>query len=384
MTSNVGIRLTQRLLMGLRVPMLAAILVLGGGRASAGEKKGVIEITSKSVNGQVFDIEETPWRSRQVTIHMRKSAAVPLGVQLNRNNKKFGKQAIDETVEIVARLYQMLREEGGLSAGDITIVGAPGLSEARDRDDLAEAIRKRTGKTINLARSEIEFYYAMLALMPNHYMDEAVFVDGGSQQTSSGCFLPAGPKQLAQLQCPQKALGAATFKIKILNAQKPRESFAQAAERLSEDLVKDFRRDVEKFPALQNRKDVLITGGAVWGLVVLLHPERANSRYIAITAKDIERYVVMLRKANGQLPAPNFKGIASAEVRLKAEQDYKTLSDRFLAEDLLAGAEILRSMSIAYRFEGRRLNFVRDGNVAWAALYASENCRDITQSIDTR
>ena len=75
------------------------------------------------------------------------------------------------------------------------------------------------------------------------------------------------------------------------------------------------------------------------------------------------------------VPEPDLAAIANPKTREEAARDVQRVRDTFTTENLLAGAEIVRGITRAFRLEQRQktVYFARDGYIAWIYAYVKES-----------
>ncbi len=375
------VRTMRKMAGGLRWLVLAAALTFGSEPLQA-QQKAVIEITSKSIHAIVYRLDAAPWQPQKIDVQWSRSVNISLGFELNRYGV-FGDDAVRETVTEVARMLKILQMERGLARDAITIVGSSNLAKASDYKELVDRIKARSDRRLIIARADTELFYTMLAVMPKTYMAEALFLDAGSNDTRIGYYIPGGARNLSQLQWQRLNRGSANFAAQIKRSRQPGESFADAARRLGKQMEAELIDGAGKHPGLVNREKGLLSGGTAWALVTLLFPGQAEKKFVAITARDIDDFVRLLRANPGRIPEVDLSRLSTAS-REQARNEIRTLRNKFTPEDLLAGAEILRAVSNAYRFDNKSMYFIREGNIAWAALFAAGGCREVDVAESTR
>jgi hypothetical protein len=119
-------------------------------------------------------------------------------------------------------------------------------------------------------------------------------------------------------------------------------------------------------PCLRNRKKIFWTGGAAWATATMMHPEAAERAFVPITRHDVDAFMGRLKDGTWNQRDLNYsfsKGTSNeskAGIQASAEKEWKNIMDTFVAEDLLSGVSIMRTVLDASN-SSADLFFVRDG-----------------------
>ncbi len=118
---------------------------------------------------------------------------------------------------------------------------------------------------------------------------------------------------------------------------------------------------------LQQRRTVGLGGDIALALVTYLHPEKAETAAVAITADDVERFRKLVLSDYKTLTQPDLGGITDPAVRGKVEKDLGMLQDRVSEKQLIAGALWLESLMKVYANSvlPKRFVFIRDAEIGW-------------------
>src|SRR5262249_31953624 len=145
----------------------------------------------------------------------------------------------------------------------------------------------------------------ILGAVPPNDRAKALLIDIGSGNTKGGCYeKQGGGYQLTPVSLP---LGAVTFATKVKDEAKASGiDFPEAAAKLRDSLVtKPLSEQVASHPGLAKAEPVYLSGGIVWSLVSLLHPDQPQEEYVAVTANDIDTFHQLLTKSPGSVPMPD-------------------------------------------------------------------------------
>jgi len=354
---------------------VAAVALLAGGASAADpgapRVAAGIEIGHRGCRIAVVAVEPTPWKSTDVRVRYEKTVFTPLGTGLAETGK-LNDDDVKKTVAEVVRLCELASTELGVPDEQIHIATAASLDGATGLSELCAAVRAATKRPVTNVTAAREVLYGMRQLMPAEYMKGAWYADLGSGKLKLGTYVAGGRAAFPELRTTETDGLAGTYARIAAHAAKIGKPFAEAASAVGDELVKEFEREARVNPALANRTDVILTGGAVWALVTLVKPEEATAAYVKVTAADIVAFEKALRAAGDKFPAADLSRVKWEVVRKAAEHDLAAVRDRFTVEQLLAGAQLLRGMSEGLKLSGKDAYFPRNGGAAWIATFAVE------------
>jgi hypothetical protein len=351
-------------------------------------RHGGIEIGSKGVKATVLEIIPGPRGDQNIDQKFSKSTNTTI---VALKNGRFQEDAIDETAAAVETYFKQMQEEFQVKPERIYIVGSSGLlteegkPRAANQNELVKAVKERTGKTMVF----IDVYHEIVmslkgGVVPAKDRGSSSFIDIGSGNIKCG-YYEEETKTTVERFVVVKDLpyGTKTYTDEVKKGAKAEdlEQFLTAAKAKQSLLTDPLGLNVERKPGLVNRQRVYLSGGAVWALASLVHPESAKETYVRLTAKDIDRFYDLLRKSPGQVPVIDLSKVDDANVRKAAEQDLKRVADTFTWQNLVAAAEILRAMAGTLRLnnEGKELLFARDGYMSWIVYYVQSSAETKTR-----
>lgn len=334
------------------------LLVAPPARAQAPVLHAGIEIGGKGVKATVVEVPADPTKS-PVTVKFTKTINTTIS---DFDAGKFRPKAIAETVEAITTLRTQIATDFRLNAAtDITVVGSSGVALASNRGELAAAVEKATGKTLEYITVEREAELALKGLILLGGQPDALLIDIGGGNTKGGVFADG---KFVPYGIP---LGTVTFsnKVKAAAAGRP---FAEAARALAADeVLKPLT--AQAAPAMTDRKTVYAVGGVIWATATYAHPELADQPLVPLTAADVDAFLAKL--AGGTLPELGVSGVANEKVRSLASADANRIRANFTVEQLTAGATILKAAFAAFKVEGKTAYFARNGVTAWIAAFVT-------------
>ena len=296
---------------------------------------------------------------------------------------KFTPEAIRDTASAVQRFRQRMQQDYRVHATNMHIVVSSGLI-GDNPQDLSAEISKRTGQTPEFLDVETEVELTIAGAIPKRYKSGqnwfdnrsiSVLIDIGSGNTKGGY------QQLRQTTVGVPGYdyvawgipkGTVTFTNEVGKAAGETADYAgftRRAQSLSNDSLRaPLRSEISRKPGLLNRRKVYLTGGIVWAMATLLHPEDRRS-FTPVTIEDINNFYLRAVANPESLLEPDLSHVANATVRQEAEREVESVRNTFTPKNLIAGAEILRAVAAEMNLANKRLQFVRFGHLAWILSY---------------
>jgi len=296
---------------------------------------------------------------------------------------RFTPEAIRDTANAVQRFYQRMQQEYRVPADQIHLVVSSGVT-ADNSQELSAEIAKRTGQTPPFLDVDTEVQLMVAGAIPKRYKSGrtwydnrgiAVLIDVGSGNTKGGY------QQVRQTTIGNAGYDYVTWGIskgtvtyttevnKEAGETADYTAFGKAAQALSEELLRSpLRYEVARKPGLLNRRKVYLSGGIVWAMATLLHPEDRRT-FTPLTVDDINNFYNRAIADPEKLLEPDTSRIVNTALRQEAEREVESVRNTFTPKNLIAGAEILRAVAAEMKLTGKRFSFVRYGHLAWILSY---------------
>lgn len=366
---------------------LATLQLLANAQTIAPEASrtlyGGIEVGSKGIKATAIRVTDGEEGYNVKLIY----AEVVNTTIMQLKDNKFAPEVIRDTVQAVGKLLARMKDEYSVPADRISIIGSSGI-RADNPQDLVKAIREKTGKTMSFLDVETEVQLSIVGTIPQRYRTKtgwadnrgiSMLIDVGSGNTKGGYQtirqVPTGEPDYdyATVSIPK---GTVSFTNEINQATGEDADlavFARKARELSLASVRAaLRKEMERKPGLFNRQRVYLTGGIVWAMTTLLHPEDRRT-FVPVTAEDIDTFYRMVTadpQGLQKLLNPNLaKRISNRQVRLEAEKEIESVRNTFSPRNLIAGAEILKAVNRDFNLPGKRIRFARFGYLSWILSY---------------
>jgi serine/threonine protein kinase len=339
-----------------RTPNAAPLQNMYGGIAIGG--KGIKAIALSLVRDQ------QGYHLRDLRILKPVNVTLAAGVHKTR---KYADDLIKETADEIAQIKDRLQTEFRVPQAHIYLVGSSGLPKAENQEALARAVEGRTGLSLHFNAVQEEGPDAIAGAIPERYRSTSVFIHIGS---STRCGYYDGTRY----SIVRREVPGTLFLTELVNEEvKARKcSFVAAASKLGQaKITEPLTAEVEVRPGLRGRDRIYMSGGIVWAMVTLLRPEACEESYVPLTTGDFEEFHRRLANSPDHMPTPRCPRVTDRRIRAIAEAEGRYLKDTFNWENLLAGSEILRSVSTAFYLgsAGKEIYFAREGYIAGLRSY---------------
>ncbi len=371
--------------------------VLAGGQLSTSQRclHGGVEIGASGVKAVAIRVITVDEGYEADEIYSPKVANTYVMQGVEKTNRLSPEPIKDTALAVDSFCRQMI--EKGVPSDQIYVVGSSGL-RANNLADLAHEVKEIAGREMTFLNVNDEVAFTISGAVPKYTRDysgkgkyrkvrrrdnrgRSILLDIGSGNTKGGYQerssptgavdyriitfgIPFGTKTLADKVSGALATGVTDF------------VFAAKAQEVGQEVISQpLAIELERKPALVNRPRVYLTGGIVWALATLMHPQN-RSPYVTLTATDIDRFYNEALRDPQKLLNPDLSRL-DAETREKADSDINAIRSTFSTRQLLAGAEILKTLSSNFRFADpqKALRFVRKGYIAWILRYVNLKSR---------
>lgn len=302
---------------------------------------------------------------------------------MQTKNGQFTPEAIRDTANAIQQFYQRMRQEHQIPVENIHIAVSSGVNGENPKDLSAE-ILKRTGQTPAFLDVDTEVQLTIAGAIPKFYKvgqkwfdnrSISVLIDIGSGNTKGGY------QQMRQVPIGVASYDYVTWGIpkgtvtftnevnKTTGETADYKTFAATSTSLSNASIRSpLRSEIARKPGLLNRRKVYLTGGMVWAMATLLHPEVRHS-FTALTVEDINTFYNRATTDPESLLNPDLEKIKIPSLRQDAEREVESVRNTFTPKNIIAGAEILKSLAIEMNLTGKKIYYARYGHLAWILSY---------------
>lgn len=274
-----------------------------------GELYAGIEVGAKGIKLSVIDVKLS--KDRDYEYSLKADTAI------NTDAASLSYQSEKETSDAIALLLDIIKTRYQLPTKKIFIVISSGLKQELDRykkvDYFANVIRPANmdkSIAISYVTPEQESELSFMGIVPQKYRYNTDQLDIGSGNTKGGYF--NANKVFVPVTFP---LGTKSFQRLVeTRTQGELPEFLRSAEKLLNDslgrlMVYEFANKKE----FKSRNIVYISGGIVWAIASLMHPQSINNNYVEITSHDIAEFRKLIFSNYDEVTRPDITLISNAE-----------------------------------------------------------------------
>jgi hypothetical protein len=290
-------------------------------------------------------------------------------------------QVAERAAVAVAKLQSQLQQQYRVPPEQVYIVGRSGI-DAKLREELATAIKKRTEKAVAFLDQATETQLSIVGIIPRRERvgstlidnrTSSVLIEVGNHGTRGGYELlrysPVAQYDFVTMNLPQGTISFTDEAIKAVGENGDWTALIQQAKALGAGSLRDaLRNEIGSKPGLVNRKRVYLTGRIVWAMVALLFPAERQT-FVPITTKDISAFATQVVRNQQGLLNPDLSEISDRKVRQEVEKELAEVRNKFSSQQLIVGAELLRIIANELNWQEKKLWFARFGHLGCLLSY---------------
>jgi hypothetical protein len=310
------------------------------------------------------------------------SYSLPLTAPSYVRDGKLTPEYIKDAAQTVQKAFLQLQLQYKVPEYQIYILGLSDFT-APNTSELGAEIRENTGRNTAFINAEAETELSIAGTIPRRYREGAKTFDnrGGSLLLDIGSAAIRGGYQQIKLD-PQ---GAPEFEFVTWNIPRGLTAFsgevgrdagetadlsayAKRAQALGATSIRSLlSAETSRKPPLLGRRKIYLTGGIVWVMMTLLHPED-QSNYSTVTMEDIDQFHTRALIDPESLLNPDLSKIRDEAYRGEMRRARDTIKQTYPPKLMLAGAEMLKAIGAEMQFENRTVIYPR---YAWLARILS-------------
>ena len=298
-----------------------------------GESYAGIEIGAKGIKFSVVEVTLSKDREYDYTLKMDTS--------INTDAASLSYQSEKETYDAITILWNILKSRYQIPSDKVHVVISSGLKQELDKynkvDYFSSVIRPAgmdPAVKITSITANQEAELSLLGIIPQKRRFTATQLDVGSGNTKGGYFNSA--KIFVPVTFP---LGTKSFQRLIESkTQGDINDYKNTAEQIIEDSLK--RVVVNEFYVKRDMKlrDIMyISGGVVWSIISLMHPESVKNNYTEISSQDISDFRRLLFSDYQKVTHPDLAYIANPEDERTVQKNINRVLNTYDKKALLAG-----------------------------------------------
>ena len=326
-----------------------------------------IEVGAKGIKLSIIEVKLSKDREFDYTLKADTS--------INTDAASLSYQSEKETFDAVTVLWAMARGRYVIPPNKIHIVISSGLKQELDKygkvDYFANVIRPADMDPmvkITYINPVQESELSLLGIVPQKRRFTATQLDIGSGNTKGGYF--NNGKEFFPVTFP---LGTKSFQ-RIIEARSPSDinEYIKIAEQLWKDSLKNIVANEFSIKNEIRSRDILyLSGGVVWAIASLLHPESVNNNYSDLSAGDISTFRKSLVSDFDKLIHPDVSKIYNGENLRSIQKNIARVIGTYDRKALLAGTIWLDELLKEINTENPAKKFIypKYAYVGWISGY---------------
>lgn len=326
-----------------------------------------IEIGAKGVKMSVIDVQLSKDREYGYTLKM--------DTAINTDAASLSYQSEKETSDALSVLLDIINSRFKLAPNRIYVVVSSGLKQELDKYNKVEyfesVIRpKKMDAKIKIVSitPEQEAELSMLGIVPQNSRFTAGQLDIGSGNTKGGYF--TADKVFKPITF---SLGTKSFQRLIEATSKGDVSnLVTTAEFLWNDSIsRPVIKELVDKREIKLKNTVYLSGGIVWAMVSLLHPESINNNYVEISLNDVIKFRKEVVTNFEKLAQPDMTSISNPDDLKKSQSNINRVLKTYDQKAMAAGAVWLNHLigEITTINPAKKIVFPKYGYVGWISGY---------------
>ena len=332
-----------------------------------GDMYAGIEIGAKGIKLSVIEVKLSKDREYDYTLKADTS--------INTDAASLSYESEKQTFDAITVLWDIIRYRYKVSANKVHIVISSGLKQELDKynkvEYFASVIRPVTLDpviTITSITAAQESELSLLGIVPQKRRFTANQLDVGSGNTKGGYF------------STNKTFVPVTFPLGTKSFQRLIESKTHGDlndyVKTAEDMWRDSLRRVvvnEFFTKkdIKTRDIMYISGGVVWAIASLMHPESVNSNYTDLTSQDISEFRRLLFADYDKVSKPDLTFISYPDDARASQKNINRVLNTYDRKALLAGTiwldELIKEINTIN--PGKKFIYAKYAYVGWISGY---------------
>lgn len=339
------------------------------GLLGIGDLYAGVEIGAKGIKLSIIEVKLDKNGENDYTLKLDSA--------INTDAAALSYQSEKETFDAITIFYDIIREKYEIPASKTHIVISSGLKQELDKynkvEYFANIVRPKNLDPkirINYITVEQEAELSFKGIVPSNSRLMANQLDVGSGNTKGG-YINAR-KTFVPVTFP---LGTKSFQ-RLLEEKMPGnakiDDYLKAAEKIMVDslgrlIVYQFRDK----PDFKSRDVIYVSGGVVWAIASLMHPELIKQNHVELKQEDIANFRRLVYSDFDNLINPDLKKTLNAEDARASMDNIKRIVKTYDQKALLSGTiwldEVIKHINSLNA--SKKLIFPRYAYVGWISGY---------------
>lgn len=279
--------------------------------------------------------------------------------------------AIQETAEAVKNFCDTAKLYFNIPLQDVILVVSSGAMQELEKKNKVPELTQSIKNALNSPTKPVYFVtpkqeglFTAISMVPRSEIEESVVIDIGSGNTKGGYFGDNSYKNFEGIALPY-GTKTITKTVKNLRPADLNDFQTKTKSYITEKLP-EILEEMDRKPALSNRKTVYLSGGIVWAVNSTMHPERISETYSKILLQDVQRFNEQLILNYEALFAPSNANHWSEETKKDALKNLNAVKNTFDRESLIAGGQFLEQLLMELNRQNPNRNYKFYKHASWS------------------
>jgi len=323
-----------------------------------------IEIGSKGVKMSVINVKNIKKGKYEVVDFWTENVAIAKGIAIDG---KLAANDIETVFNVTVKNYTKLLKEYKIEEKNIFIVVSSGVGMATNIDILLKRLYVFTNINVAIISAEMEAKLLLKGCIPPKEYSDSVILDIGGGNTKGGYVEEFNNDDILVFYPLTLDLGTVTFTEKI-NKKAKNNSINEFNELLFNalpELREQIDRLCQKSPKISNKKNVYMSGGAVWAFYTLYKERSAIENFSPFEIKEVVDYNNMIKT-----------DYAKFEVLGGQNKEIEKVLKTYSQKHLIAGNAILLTLLEKIPdIKSKKIYFTKQGQMAWLLSYIADSAK---------
>ncbi|MEP6931160.1 MAG: exopolyphosphatase [Flavobacterium sp.] len=331
-----------------------------------------IEIGSKGIKFSVIDVNNIKKGNYDVVLFWTENVGIAKGISIDGN---LAEADITQAGIVIVENLRKIRTRYNVLDDNIFIVGSSGVAMAKNTDILKAKVKTWTNKTLEFIDIDTEGRMLLKGSIPPIDYNDSIILDIGGGNTKGGFVNALDDNKFEffplKLDYGTITLTEAINKTIVIPTQiNDIMVYQEKAFDYAPLLRKKIKEMLESKPMTLNKKNIYLSGGAVWAFTTLYYANSDNVKFVPLKLEDMVDYDAILKN--------NFsKFEALAKTNKEAEKVINTYSQRHL---IAANAILIACLESLTDLKSKKIYFAKEGQVAWLVSYIVERTKKVNSN----
>jgi exopolyphosphatase/pppGpp-phosphohydrolase len=323
---------------------------------------GGIEIGSKGVKMTVVDVQNAKKNLFELKKFWTENAGIAKGISIDGN---LAKEDIENASNIVLLNYQKMINEYKIDVDKIFIVAFSGVGMAKNTDELTRKIKELTQKDLEIISSKLEAKLLLRGCIPQQRYTNSLIIDIGGGNTKGGYIETVNGNNIFYPLNMNLGTVTLTEKINKKGEVDKVSDYIEASFAYMPTLNDEVNTMLLQRPLSKEKKNVYMSGGAVWAFYTLSNAVAATENNTEFTLAQVQYYNTVLQN--------NFQSyIELATKNEEVDRVLKTYSQKHL---ISANNLLMKTLENLGDLSNKRIYFAKQGQIAWLLSYVADSAK---------